>query len=709
MTDFFPFGTQYHRAPTPLESEWAEDMAEIASVGYTHIQLRPQWRCHERLRGKYDFSEIDRLLDEAQRNGLRVIVKPQLENAPDWVFTELEGSRVGFNGQPLSPIAHAAFYVGGWWPCFDNPAVAKAAGDFTEELARHVKDHPALWFFNAWNEPRSRPLGQCQCKHSIQSYRDYLKKRFGTIENLNAAYGKAWTSFETVFPPHSHSDYVEMFLWRRWAGEAVAAQVEISASAIRRGAPGKSVMCHVGQSSYNQDPACDTSNDFLNSKKVDWYGCSFPIELLPKTEIEYHQPFAQSAWLRRVDSNYWCQEFYTNYSCYLPEADPEYVEQAIWMALASGCRGMTFWQYRSERFGEESNGWGMRNMDGSPTPRSKRCDRVAGEMKKWGSDFAKSDPVPRQAAVMFDMANDLLMRIQAMRGPLAGVASIPENCNYSYKFTARGESFTLRKAGIPSDFVTPGQDLSQYRLVVAGAWEMVPEDTVEELKKFVANGGTLLIEYPFACRDEKTWCALKCPASGLDELTGCVETHRVVLPQISGDTGLGVMLPGNCEVNRESKPHGELRKIIYDDDSSDIVTFCKVELAPTTGTVLARWENGAAAAVQNHYGKGTVLTCGGNLAMVTAENGNFCGLPLLYRKAFACAGLEIGDGEMWSVERASETTLFRFCFHTGEKPFERELPEGFEVLYASVGASVGVGKVTFAPHSTIVLRKSLKK
>ena len=703
MTEFFPFGTQYHRAPTPLESEWATDMAEIAAKGYTHIQVRPQWRCHERIKGEYDFSELIRLLDEAQRNNLRVIVKPQLENAPDWVFTELGGTRIGFNGQPLPPIAHAAFYVGGWWPCFDNPAVAERASVFTENLARSVKDHPALWFFNAWNEPRSRPLGQCQCPHSRQSYRDYLKKRFGTIEALNSAYGKAWTSFETVFPPHSHSDYVEMFLWRQWAGEAVAQQVEISASAIRRGAPGKFVMCHVGQSSYNQDPACDTSNDLLNSAKVDWYGCSFPIEILPKNDIEYHQPLAQSAWLRRVDGNYWCQEFYTNYASYHREADPEYIEQAIWMALASGCRGLTFWQYRSERFGEESNGWGMRNMDGSPTPRSERCDRIAGELKKWGADFAKTNPVPRKIAVMFDIANDLLMRIQAMSGPLAGVAAIPENCNYSYKQSVRGAVFHLRKAGHSVDFVTPGQDLSGYDLVVAGTWEMVPENAVASLKKYVADGGTLLIEYPFACRDEKTWCALKRPASQLDELTGCFEAHRISLPRTAG--GLGSELPGNCVIPNNPETRGELAGFSYDDGSVDLATYCKVELTPTTGSVLAHWKNGTAAVVRNSYGKGTVFTCGGNTAIATAEHGFFTGLPVLYKKALECAGLKVDTSDVWSVERASGEHLYRFLFQMGKEPFSMEVPAGFEVVYTSAGANSDGKNIQFAPHATVVLQR----
>ena len=41
--DFFPYGVQYYRQPTPLPSEWKEDLKNIKDAGYTHIQLRPQW------------------------------------------------------------------------------------------------------------------------------------------------------------------------------------------------------------------------------------------------------------------------------------------------------------------------------------------------------------------------------------------------------------------------------------------------------------------------------------------------------------------------------------------------------------------------------------------------------------------------------------------------------------------------------------------
>ncbi len=686
VSEIFPFGVQYHRAPTPLESEWDGDLRTIAGCGYTHVQFRPQWRWHERVRGCYEFSDLDRLMDTAWRHRLRVILKVQLETAPDWVFTELGGTRIGLNGTPIMPISHAAFYVGGWWPCFDNPLVAEAAADFAETLAARYREHPALWFFNAWNEPRSRPLGQCRCNHSVRSYRDYLKARFGSIEKLNAGYGKAWSSFETVFPPDSHSDYVELMLWREWAGHAVAAQVKMSADAIRKGAPGRAVMCHVGCSSLVQDPVCDTSDDLLNSAAVDWYGCSFPIRLLPECELDYHDAFHQSAWLRRVDGNYWCQEFYTNYSNYTPEADPAFVEQAVWMALASGCRGLTFWQYRSERFGEESNGWGMREVDGAPTPRSRRCDRVAAELRKWGSRIAGSSPVKSRIALLFDRRNDLLMRIRHIDTPLFRLDTVDGDCDYDYKQQLSGGHYLWRRSGYSCDMVTGNDDFTAYSLLSVGVWEMVPERSAEALRKFVESGGVLLVEYPFACRDERSWLSLRRPSSGLDELLGCREERRLALAA------------------------GELRKIGYGNGKVDMAGGVRVVLSPVGGRTIGVWEDGVPAVVVNQVGRGKVITCGGSVAVAVAQHPKSPGrVPELYQLALAAAGLTPGDAELWSAERRSAKERLLFWFSVQDHPVERRVPEGFSVLYHGPEVEKCGDRLIIYKHGSAVLVGPVQK
>jgi len=109
---------------------------------------------------------------------LQVSLKPQLETAPDWVFTELGGEKIGFYGIPIRPFALGACYVGGWWPCFDNPHVVSAASGFVTKLVQRYHRHPALWMYDCWNEPMSRPMGQCQCSHSTESYRRWLKQRY---------------------------------------------------------------------------------------------------------------------------------------------------------------------------------------------------------------------------------------------------------------------------------------------------------------------------------------------------------------------------------------------------------------------------------------------------------------------------------------------------------------------------------------------------
>lgn len=676
----FPYGCQYHRHPTPLPEEWEPDFAELARLHYTHVQFRPQWRCHERIRGEYDWRELDALFDTVERFPLSVILKPQLENAPDWVFTELEGSRIGFNAMPLAPIAHAAFYVGGWWPCFTNPAVAEAAEDFTRKLAERYRTRRSLWLYNAWNEPRSRPLGQCQCRYCVESYRKWLRRDFGTIEALNAEYGKAWTSFETVMPPQSHSDYLELFLWRQWAAEQVAAQVALSTKGLRAGDPSRPVMCHVGCSSLIQDPACDTSNDLLNAREVDFYGCSFPVERHPVTVLEINQPLYQSSWMRRVDPNYFCQEFYPNGMNWCVEPNPLKLERQIWMAIASGARGLTFWQYRSERIGEESNGCGMREIDGSATERSECCDRIAAALREFGKDFAASRFEPSPVAVWFDPANDLLMRIEDMRAGLNGVsdiASIAENTQYPGKRTVEACCCILRQMGITADFVVPGDDLSQYKLLVLPAVELVKEDAARQLENFVENGGTLLIEYPFACRDRRTWVEPQRPSHNLDRLTGCREQNR----QAITDSML----------------------VQFSSDTSHLAAGWQIKLEPLPGAeVIGRWTDGTVAVVEHSFGRGKVVVSGANFALHFSNSPDTTSIPESYRRSFMSAGISIPQEEEWRVRRVSPEHAYTFIFNVKAAALKLILPENAVLLYLSPGGHANGQQIELPPDGTAI-------
>lgn len=681
FTNFFPYGTHYYRAPTPLPEEWEGDLDEIKKQGYTHVQYRVQWRWHERIRGEYTWDDLDKLFDLAEKYDLKVVLQPMMETAPDWVYTELEGTRIGFHGKPLDPISQTAFYVGGFLPCFDNPLVAEAVRLFITVLVNRYKSRSSLWFYDSWNEPRSRPMGQCTCKHSVNSYRNYLRNEFGSIEALNKKYGKAWMSFDTVCPPHSPSDYAELFLWRRWAGVSVANQVELVTEAIRKADPDIPVMCHIGASSVVQDPACDTSRDLLNKTKVDWYGCSLPIELCPSTPVTFNQALYQSSWMRRVDSEYWCYEFYPSKAPWSRRAAPGFIEQSILMAIASGCRGFTFWQFRSERYGEESDGYGMRNIDGTDTPRSLRCDRIANFLARTDKNFASSSPRKSKVAVYFDDKTDLLMRIQLMLCPLMSVEEINEIYDYTYKKALQGAHATLRRLGYTADFVVDGDDLSDYKAVVVSSLEMTDEKVAKTLTDYVKNGGSLLIEYPFACRDDITWVSPKRPNSGLDELTGCREVDRSVFaPEVSDI----VHFEGFCE-----KTDG---------------WHVTLETVADNVEVLGRWENGTPAVVERKVGNGSVITSAGNFAMYSFDNSD-SKIPFVYNRVLENAKLSAEVSSLWTYSRYSVDYEYRFIFNTSDK-IETVVPEG-ELLYSTVECKVNGSEIELPLYGSVILKIKL--
>ena len=676
FTEFYPYGTQYHRAPTPLPEEWEKDIAEIAKQGYTHIQFRPQWRCHERVRGKYKWDDLDRLFDLAEKYNLKVVLKPMLENAPDYVYTKLGGTRIGFRGLPINPHAPAAYYVGGWLPCFDNPKVRRAADKFVTLLVRRYKNRESLWFYNAWNEPRSRPMGQCCCKHSVKNYQNWLKARFGTIENLNQYLGKEWESFKTIQVPHSNGCYVEMFLWRRWAAYALSEHVGLVADAMRREDPTRHVMCHVGASAVWQNPVADTSDDFLNFSKVDWYGTSMWIPMRPETAEDYDACLYQSSWLRRVDKNWMCHEYYPNQGNWWTESTPECLEQQQLMILASGSRGQTFWQYRSERFGKESNGWGMRNINGSATPRSQRCDKLA-KFFNDNPEIANTDCRKSEVAQYFDLENDLLLQLQRMTFVEADDSRCTMGGN-TYKASAKGAHTFLRRLGHTADFVVNGDDLTGYKALVVSCLEMTDESEREMFQKYVENGGTLYIEYPFACRDERTWVSPERPNLSFEDLTGVRELHRVDFSNYVSN------------------------KVVFNDGHEEESGGWHITLEPVADDVrvLATWADGGVAVVERKVGKGTIITSAANFSSTRPE-----AVPSLYPYFMGIAGVSAVESSVWTLVRENDEFEYKFLFNTARE--EQTLDVEGDIYFASEECTVDGTKITL-PYQTSVIFKIKK-
>ncbi len=579
--DFFPYGVQYYRQPTPLPNEWEGDLKSIKEAGYTHIQLRPQWRWAEKIEGKYYFDDIETLMDLADKIGLRVVVKPFIDCGPDWIFSDYDGYMVGFNGVKFSPISFAAWYVGGWAPCFDNPPVLEKACEFVKELTRRVKDHPSLWFYDAWNEPACVDMCQCQCEHSKNNYRKWLKDKFKDIDTLNNMFGKAWTSFDLIEPPIGLQDYVEMMLWKTWSGWTVGDHVHSVYKAIKSVDPDRDVMCHAGPNQIFCDPVLETRDDMANAKAVDFYGTSFNVTMHPQNFEDIMKGYAIGDWIRCVSPKFWVHEVYPSEGEWGAEPKERDLRRMVWQAVMTGAEGLTYWQFKKERFGFESYGWGMRGPDGSKTRESEICDDIGSRIKKYEKLFADSKPPQALIGHIYHKEEHLISSLECQEFWRITDPDLKIDNTYQKALFNNHCLFTTRFKGT-SDYLTWFSDFSKYKCITFAQDEIITKNWAEKLKEYVKAGGNLIIEYPFADREISTWVALKSPNYGLEELTGYKVIRR------SKNKGYTASLEGVGKLT--GTPWYFEGEIIGDAE------------------VLGEWETGHPAFVKNKYGKGTVYS-----------------------------------------------------------------------------------------------------
>jgi beta-galactosidase GanA len=602
-----PFGIQYYRAPTPLPEEWLADLPRIRDMGFTFLQVRPQWRWHERREGQFQWDDLDRLFDLCADNGLQILFQFMLETAPAWLYQKHRCYRVDLFGNRILPRGHGAFFVGGWLPCFDHPQVRSDAERFIREAVNRFGGRENLLLWEAWNEPRSRPVGECCCDASLKSYRDYLHGRFSRIEDFNTFYGKAYGSFTEVTPPPDFTEYTELALFRQWAMESVVNRVRWVYDTIRTCDDVHPISSHVGACSIGQDILADSSDDYATARTVDFYGTSqlfFTGDFIEFDNIEGEATFVSprwrddyyilamgADWLRSVSPYFWINEIYTNSFFYTtPDISPEDLRFRIWSYIAAGAKGVVFWQYRSERVGNESGCSGLVGIDGRPTDRAVVCTIEARRVRQHEAVLRDFKPDPAEVAIVYDIESDLISRIEEA----SGQNFLGNTVRYTYKAALKGAYGLLWRTCTHPDFVSTREleRINGYRAVYLPALFVVDTRVARILEEYVRRGGVLLAEEGLGLRDKRYWMSPLAPGAGLDRLFGAIQGKTVTSATTVGLDYGGAQLP---------------------------ISSRRSVLEPADCQVLATWPDGGAAAVSRTCGDGRATLLGFHPGQCHAE------------------------------------------------------------------------------------------
>lgn len=614
-----PFGAQYYRAPTPEPSEWKSDMAAMRRAGFNTIKIWAQWRWNQPREDGFDFSDLDQLMDLAHEAGLGVVINTILDCAPAWLYRKYpDCTMLSSRGERVGPTILGHRQIGGApGPCFHHPKAMELLGGFVAEVVRRYAGHPALLLWDLWNEPeltvgllREARVENlvCYCENSRAAFVEWLEKRYGSIDGLNAAwhrnYGE-WDDLELPVHPGSFKDMVD---WRTFFVDTITANMEYRARITREIDRAHPVMCHTVPTPHFNPVTCG-SDEWELSRCCDLFGNSVGSDPLPADIM-------RSAARGKMVIN---AEIHAIPGGTFYRPNPigfEEMKRHLLIPLAHGIKGFLFWQYRPEVFGAECPAWGMTYLDGRPAPWLESVSRIGEAIVSNSDFFLKAERERPQVALFASPSNEVFCWAASGSTRL-------------YNLSLSGAYGALHRANYSIDFIHPSDVLrgilDEHRILYMPLPYWVDANVLDRIREWVKSGGNLISECFLGGIDVATgYHAKAVPGGGLDKVFGVRE---------------GLVYPESGVLNSYAwKAEGAAGYITLS-LARDIGGLASGTQAPgfhvgaalvgPSAEVLAHFPTGEAAVTTARYGSGTATMIGTMLGAAYAERSSPASADLL--------------------------------------------------------------------------------
>lgn len=546
--DFFPFSVWYSggkaRAPMLSEltpesrEEWRRDLQNIKALGFNTVRTWIEWSSIERVRGEYDLRNLELLFELAQEVGLRVFIQVYIDSAPDWVGEAFPDAQFVAQDGTSIPSQAAPGY------CTDNPEIRALVEGVYTAVAEVASKYPNFYGWDLWSEPHIInwanidyiPNAQfCYCEATQARFRLWLRRKYGSLENLNRAWHRGFNSWDDVEAPRfstilSYTDYID---WKTFIYERIAEDLGARYDAVRRGGSDHVITSHAAISSLLTTPHMGegATDDFLMAEWVDYYGVSiYPKHNRPETHWPHWRlmailDFQRSA--NRMNRGWYIGEMQAgDGTIALLHSDP--VTSAdhriwAWSSIAKGAKGINVYAYYPMSSGYESGGYGLIELDGTLTERARSTGAIARVVDANRELFASSYPVQARVGIVYNPLSQLV-----------GGAQRRQDWPQAAQNSLLGYYRVFADHNIPVDFIHRNElestDLSQYQLIVVPYPIMFTERAAQGLRTFVENGGYAVAEARLAWNDERGHAAPIIPGLGLHEVFGVREKDLWMRP-----------------------------------------------------------------------------------------------------------------------------------------------------------------------------------
>ncbi len=592
------------------------------------------WSRLEPEEGRFDFDWLQKIMDNLYANGIYTILATPTGAMPRWLTDNYpEANKVTALGLRRIHGERHNF-------CPSSPVVRSRMHAIDSALSERFGKHPGLVAWHISNEyGGDSEAAACHCPHCEAAFREWLKARYGTIEELNRAW---WTDFwsnrvSSWDEIHSPMRIGEQSLhglkldWHRFVSDRIADFCRAEIAAVREHSDAPAVANLMGafypldyfRLSEELDMASYDSYPHWHSEESDVKLASDTSFYLSITRSFKKQPFLL---MESVPSAVnWAKR------CTLKRPGMHMLSSM--QAVANGSDSVQYFQWRKSRGGSEKfHGAVVDHKNGSDTRVFREVAQVGARLEALSPKVLGTCNRP-DVAILFDWEN---------RWAVDDAQAVVNGMDYAKKVMDYYRPFW--EQGVDVDLVNMDSDISGYSLVVAPLNYMYRGKWLEHIREYVKNGGTFVTTYWSGEVDGEDMCFLG--SHPLRDMLG-IRTEEIDVRPLHSENA--VLWDGRRYAIRD------LCAVVHSEGAQVLATYEKDFYA------------GYPALTRNNYGKGTAYfvaaECGEDFLRdltvhLTHETGTSCTLAASFPEGVTVSRRVRDDGSgLWFVQNFNDHSL----------------------------------------------------
>lgn len=556
------------------KSLWQQDVALMKRAGVKLVRIAEfAWSRMEPQEGVFCFDWLDEAVKLFEENGIGVVLCTPTNCPPLWLYEKYpETLQVLRDGRRMEPAIRGH-------RCYNSPVYRRYAERIITKLAQRYASAPNI---AAWQIDNEIDAVMCCCDQCAEAFRKWLREKYGTMEEINRAWGNevwsgSYSDFSQIHPPLGDRPVVQynpayMLDYQRFCSDSAISYVNFQRDILKRYFPDTPVTTNTWY--------CDYIPDFYRLfDRLDV--CSY--DNYPATRIPgegYYSHAFHLDMMRGVKrKNFWIMEQLSGpgggcWGPMSPAVRPGAIKGLALQAVAHGADAVLHFRWRTSTTGAEMFCAGLIDHSNIPGRRFAEFEdlcRTAEGLEGLAETTLKSD-----IALLCGFDSEYAFKLQLQ----------PPGFYYFEQMQAFHGAFSHYGANV--DIIGQDEALDGYRIVVAPALYVRSKAVEEKLHRFAENGGIVVLTARSGVKDENNNCILAPLPAGYTDMTGCwVEEYDAV--------------------------GTEKGSVMMDGQRYEVTHWCDILHTETAESVAVYAEDfyaGKPAVTKNRFQKGTVYYVG---------------------------------------------------------------------------------------------------